>query len=57
VVLKINIEIIAKTHIHGGFKVPNLDINRQLGHGKIYVDYFHDNLVYHMGDFLEGDID
>ncbi len=56
-VLKINIEIIAKTHIHGGFKVPNLDINRQLGHGKIYVDYFHDNLVYHMGDFLEGDID
>lgn len=55
-VLEINIEVIAKPHIHGGFKVLNLDINRQLGHGKIYANYFHDNLVYYIGDFLEGDI-
>ncbi len=55
-VLEINIEIIAKPHIHGGFKVPNLDITRQLGHDKIYLDYFRDNLVYDVGDFLEGDI-
>ncbi len=55
-VLENNIEIIAKPHIHGGFKVLNLDINRQLGHGKIYADYFHDNLAYDMGDFLKGDI-
>jgi hypothetical protein len=54
VVLEINIEIIAKPHIHGGFKVLNLDINRQLGHGKIYAHYFHDNLVYDVGDFLQG---
>jgi hypothetical protein len=54
VVLEINIEIIAKPHIHGGSKVLNLDI--KLGHGKIYADYFHDSLVYDMGDFLEGDI-
>lgn len=55
-VLEINVEIIAKPCIHGGFKVLNLDINRQLGHGKIYANYFHDNLVYYIGDFLEGNI-
>ncbi len=55
-VLEINIEIIAKPHIHVGIKVPNLDINRQLGHDKIYAYYFCDNLVYDMRDFLEGDI-
>jgi hypothetical protein len=56
VVLEINIEIIAKPHIHGGIKVLNLDIDRQLGHDKIYAYYFCDNLMYDMGDFLEGDI-
>jgi hypothetical protein len=29
-VIEINVEIIAEPHIHGGFKVPNLDRNRQL---------------------------
>jgi hypothetical protein len=47
-----------KHPIHGGSRPrqsPNLPKDQQLGHDRIYVDYFFENLVYMMGDYLEGD--
>jgi hypothetical protein len=35
-------------------KFPILIEIGNFGHDKIYWNYFYDNLVYDMGDFLEG---
>lgn len=53
-----NIAIAKQKHpIHGGSKpsqFPNLPGDQQLRHDRIYVDYFFENHVYMMGDYLEG---
>ncbi len=46
-----------KHPIHGGYRPrqsPNLPKDQQLGHDRIYVDYFFENPMYMMGDYLEG---
>jgi hypothetical protein len=55
----VNIVIAKQNHpIHGGFRPrqsPNLPRDQQLGHDRIFVDYFFENHVYMMGDYLECD--
>lgn len=53
----VNIAITKHEHIiHGGFRPrrsPNLPKDWQLGHDRIYDDYFFGNLVYD-GNYLKG---